>query len=147
MAEKQKKALGRVLLSRDPGLTTVHKWTREIGHRMLTESQYMLEANSRFIHTDDLSSLFTSYDECFLDGLCRRILGPDGIRFDLSKRMTRAAGKTIRYPDADGPPTLRLKWPHTCFPMDFRKATRKSLSAACHARTDWKHFSACLNTS
>ena len=43
-----------------------------------------------------------AYDARFLDGLCGELLGPDGVTFRLSSRMTRAGGKTTRLRSPDG---------------------------------------------
>ncbi|MDE2794867.1 MAG: SprT-like family protein [Gemmatimonadota bacterium] len=94
--------LTRVLLTSDPGKTRIQSWTRDIGQRLLRASPYACEPDFTRIHPDDLSFLFSAYDERFLDGLCGKVLGPGGVFFRLSSRMTRAGGKTTLLREPDG---------------------------------------------
>ena len=89
-------SLTLVLLTSDPGAARIRSWTDDIGRRLLLASSCVGEPNFRRLHTDDLSFLFAAYDARFLDGLCRDLLGPDGVTFRLSSRMSRAGGKTTR---------------------------------------------------
>ena len=89
-------SLARVLLTSDPGAARIRSRTHDIGRRLLLASPYAREPNFRRLHTDDLSFLFAAYDARFLNGLCGKLLGPDGVTFRLSSRMTRAGGKTTR---------------------------------------------------
>ena len=91
------RSLTRVLLTSEPGADRIRRRTRDIGRRLLQASQYAREPNFTRLHIEDLSFLFAAYDERFLGGLCGELLGPDGITFRLSSRMTRAGGKTTRY--------------------------------------------------
>ncbi len=95
------RSLTRVLLTRDPGKARIQSWTHDIGRRLVRASPHICEPNFTRIHPDDLSFLFSAYDERFLDGLCGKVLGPGGVFFRLSSRMTRAGGKTtlLRGPD------------------------------------------------
>ena len=95
-------SLTGVLLTRDPGAARIRGWTHDIGRRLLLASPSAGEPNFRRLHTDDLSSLFAAYDARFLDGLCGELLGPDGVTFRLSSRMSRAGGKTTRLRCPDG---------------------------------------------
>ena len=63
---------------------------------------------SRISTTDDLSFLFAAYDARFLDGLCGKLLGPVGVSFRLSSRMTRAGGETTRHRRPDGTPHFEI---------------------------------------
>ena len=89
-------SLTRVLLTSDPGAARIRSWTHDIGRRLNLASPYAREPNFRRLHTDDLSFLFAAYDAKFLNGLCRKLLGPNGVTFRLSSRMSRAGGKTTR---------------------------------------------------
>ncbi|QDU36896.1 hypothetical protein Mal4_11970 [Maioricimonas rarisocia] len=71
--------------------------TAQIYRTLLARSQWMESGNFRTIHPADLELLFDQYDRLFFDEGCRRVLGPCKLTFRLSKRMTRAAGKTFRY--------------------------------------------------
>lgn len=97
-----RQSLAQILLTRDPGPPRVRERTRSIGRRLLNKSPYVLEPNFTRIHPADLSVLFAAYDARFLDGICGRLLGPAGVTFRLSSRMTRAGGKTTRLRDPDG---------------------------------------------
>ena len=100
MSELQ--SLAQVLLTSDPGEAQIRSWTHDIGRRLLLASPYAREPNFRQLHADDLSFLFAAYDARFLNGLCRELLGPDGVTFRLSSRMSRAGGKTTRLRGPEG---------------------------------------------
>ncbi len=95
-------ALARVLLTSDPGAARIRSWTHAIGRRLLLASPDARERNFTRLHPDDLSFLFAAYDARFLDGICGELLGPDGVTFRLSSRMSRAGGKTTRFRAPDG---------------------------------------------
>ena len=95
-------SLTRVLLTSDPGAARIRSRTDDIGRRLLLASPHVGEPNFRRLHTRDLSFLFAAYDARFLNGLCRDLLGPDGVTFRLSSRMSRAGGKTTRLRRPDG---------------------------------------------
>jgi len=97
-----RQSLKRVLLANDPGAVQSRSWTRDIGQRLLHASPYAREPNFTNLHPDDLSFLFDGYDARFLDGLCRKLLGPEGVTFRLSSRMTRSGGTTTRLQRPDG---------------------------------------------
>ena len=96
------RSLAQVLLTSDPGATRIRSRTDEIGRSLLLASPYSRERNFKRLHVEDLSFLFTAYDRRFLNGLCGEVLGPDGVMFRLSSRMTRAGGKTTRFQRPDG---------------------------------------------
>lgn len=95
-------SLTRLLLTSDPGAVRIRSWTKGIGQRLLFESPYAREPNFTRLHVDDLSHLFVAYDSRFLNGLCGLLLGPQGVTFRLSNRMTRAGGKTTCFRRPDG---------------------------------------------
>lgn len=101
-------ALSRLLLTREPGETTVRAWTDGIANDLLKASPHLRTPNFTEIGRDDLASLFAAYDGRFLDGLCGRILGPGSMAFRLSGRMTRAGGKTTRFDDRGGAPRFEI---------------------------------------
>ena len=96
------RSLTRVLLTTEPDAPLIRRWTRDIGRRLLRASPYACEPNFTRLHPNDLSFLFSAYDERFLDGLCRKVVGPEGVMFRLSSRMSRAGGKTTLLRDPDG---------------------------------------------
>ena len=101
-------SLTRVLLTSDPGAARIRSRTRDIGRRLLRGSPYAREPDFTRLHPDDLSFLFAAYDTRFLDGLCGKVLGPEGVIFRLSSRMTRAGGKTTLLRDPDGTPRFEI---------------------------------------
>ena len=94
--------LKRILLTRDPGQVRISDWTRDIGGRLLEASRFATEPDFTRLHAEDVEFLFRAYDARFLDGKCGTLLGPDGVGFRLSTRMSRAGGKTTRYRRPDG---------------------------------------------
>ena len=100
--DRARQALERILLVCDTGAARIRKRTRSIGKRLLDKSPYVREPNFTALHPDDLALLFTAYDARFLDGICGRMLAPDGVTFRLSSRMTRAGGMTTRIRNPDG---------------------------------------------
>jgi len=75
---------------------------RQIHHDLLGQSKYVREANFTTIHPRDLELLFDAYDRRFLHGLCRTALAGRALRFELSRRMTKASGATRRLRLAGG---------------------------------------------
>jgi len=97
-----RQSLTRVLLTSDPGANRIRSWTKDIEQRLLLDSPHAREPDFARLHIDDLSFLFVAYDTRFLNGLCERLLGPEGVTFRLSSRMTRAGGKTTCFRRPDG---------------------------------------------
>ena len=73
-----------------------------IQREILTHSRYVREADFRSIHDDDLDFLFKRYDEQFFGRLCQSALEGRPLHFKLSRRMTRAGGKTACYTTRSG---------------------------------------------
>ncbi len=101
-------ALSRLLLTREPGEAAVRAWTDEIAEELLGRSAHIRAPNFTDIGPDDLAFLFTAYDGRFLDGLCARTPGPDALSFRLSRRMTRAGGKTTRFEPGGATPRFEI---------------------------------------
>lgn len=74
----------------------------DIYRDVLTHSIHLRQANFKSIHIRDLEFLFAAYDAAFLHGRCRLALAGRKLKFRLSSRMTRAAGKTTAYRARDG---------------------------------------------
>lgn len=89
--------LERLVTSTKLSASEVTERTSQIYRAMLARSEWMERGNFHTIHPDDLERMFDEYDRIFFDEGCRRALGPCRISFRLSKRMTKAAGKTSRY--------------------------------------------------
>ena len=61
-----RRALTRILLTRDPGAARIRKRTRSIGRRLFDASPHVREPNFTAIHPDDLTFLFAAYDARFM---------------------------------------------------------------------------------
>ena len=70
--------------------------TQEIYERVLKESAWLDTGNFSTFHPNDLQRMFDLYDQRFFHSACREALGDTPLSFNISKRMTRAAGKTTR---------------------------------------------------
>lgn len=70
---------------------------QQVASNLLIASPYLNDPDFRRIHPDDLRLLFELYDEHFFDGALQSSLPPSPISFRLSRRMTRAGGKTTRF--------------------------------------------------
>jgi hypothetical protein len=70
--------------------------SREIYERVLRESKHIRAGNFDAIHPADLRRMFALYDETFFGGGCQLLLGSFPLHFRISRRMTRAGGKTAR---------------------------------------------------
>ena len=68
--------------------------TTQIHARVLSQSKYIDAPNFTRIHPADLELLFAAYDDQFFGGRIKESLGTTPLHFGLSKRMTRAGGKT-----------------------------------------------------
>ena len=68
--------------------------TRQIYDTVLQESPSLDGGNFTTIHPSDLARLFAFYDTGFFEAQLRATLGRTPLRFRLSRRMTRAAGRT-----------------------------------------------------
>ena len=77
--------------------------TRQIAAGLLAQSRHIDATNFTVFHPDDLERLFDDYDRLFFEQLCRASLGPDGLRFRISRRMTRVGGTTTRLRQRDRP--------------------------------------------
>jgi len=67
---------------------------RQIHGSVLAESHYLDTPNFTTFHPDDLKRLFEQYDHLFFGSLCRKLLGQTELCFRISRRITRAGGKT-----------------------------------------------------
>ncbi len=66
----------------------------EVHEAVLKQSAHMQEPNFKSFHSDDLKFMFYMYDQRLLNGACAAALAGRPLDFLLSKRMTRAGGKT-----------------------------------------------------
>ena len=86
--------LRNVLESQRPTRTEIQAETQTIHENILAGSRYLKRPNFESFSPNDLEILFDDYDERFFDGQCRASLGSRPLRFRISRRMTRAGGKT-----------------------------------------------------
>lgn len=70
-----------------------------IADQLLTSSTAMQRPNFARIADSDIRTLFELYDDTFFGGVIHKALGKCPLEFRLSKRMTRAGGKTTRWGD------------------------------------------------
>ena len=76
---------------------------RQINGSLLAESSYLNTPNFTTFHPDDLERLFEEYDQLFFESLCRKLLRQTKLSFRISRRMTRAGGKTTRFVQRNDP--------------------------------------------
>jgi len=75
----------------------VSEKTRNIYSKVIEHSKCINEGNFTQISAEDLEFLFDQYDTAFFSGLLRKLLESEKggtLNFTLSKRMTKAGGKT-----------------------------------------------------
>lgn len=73
-----------------------------IREQQLARSPYMRVPDFRSIHPSDIELLFDAYDAAFFHGALRRAIGEVPMHFSLSKRMTKAGGRTRQTRDRSG---------------------------------------------
>lgn len=69
---------------------------------VIVQSRLVRGADFRSIHTSDLEFLFEAYDRRFFAGEMRKTIGQRALAFHLSRRMTRAGGRTARITHRSG---------------------------------------------
>jgi len=69
---------------------------------VLGTSRDLNDPNFNSFHATDVQLLYELYDENFFNGLLLKSLNPQQISFRLSRRMTKAGGKTTRWSDRYG---------------------------------------------
>ena len=77
--------------------------TRLIYDSVLEESPYLDGGNFTTIDASDLKRLFDQYDASFFKSQIDKTLGKTPLHFRLSKRMTRAGGRTAQFTPANHP--------------------------------------------
>jgi hypothetical protein len=92
-------ALQKIVESTTLGADTIKARTTQIHATVLSQSEYIDDANFNCIHPADLECLFEQYDELFFGLQIKEALGDTPLRFGLSKRMTSAGGKTAHFQD------------------------------------------------
>jgi hypothetical protein len=70
--------------------------SRQVYEQILGESRYLRRGNFEAIHNRDLEGLWRAYDALFFEEALRAALGDVPLRFRLSRRLTSAAGQTVR---------------------------------------------------
>jgi hypothetical protein len=101
-------ALANAILIADLPENLIQQRVQRIQRDLLAHSNYLREPDFKVIHARDLEFLFGAYDEQFFAGLCRGALDGKRLDFRLSRRMTRAGGKTSRYTTRVGEVTYEI---------------------------------------
>jgi len=68
----------------------------EIKESVLVKSLHLDTENSTCVHPVDIEQMFDLYDQLFFEKGCRNLMTHAPLSFRLSRRMTRAGGKTSR---------------------------------------------------
>jgi len=107
---------------------TIAERNAAIRAELLARSQYIRAPNFQIIHHTDLELLFDGYDAAFFQGALRKALGSVPLYFSLSKKMTRAGGRTRRTVDRNRVPldhdiTISSTILFNCFEDDHRAIT------------------------
>ena len=90
-------ALAERILSPGRGRKETRDRQERVRVHLLSKSLHIRVPDFLAISPEDLLTLFNAYDREFLGGGCRRALGDRKLDFRLSKRMTRAGGKTTQF--------------------------------------------------
>jgi len=78
----------------------IHQRQSRIHHEVLELSRSMESPNFKRLDTDDLRRMTMLYDREFFDSRLLTTIGRERMKFGLSSRMTRTAGKLVtQYPD------------------------------------------------
>ena len=80
-----------------------------IADNVMTTSPYLVKPNFDKVHSDDVRLFYELYDEHYFGGLLQHNLDHQSISFRLSRRMTRAGGKTTRWHQRSGPQKPRYE--------------------------------------
>jgi hypothetical protein len=102
----------------------IQRRTRGIYDSVLRQSRHIDGGNFNVIHQDDVRRLFDGYDAAFFSGGCRQAVGPTGLQFRLSKRMTSAGGKTTRFKPRAGRPHFEIAVSTTLLFQTFHDVER-----------------------
>ena len=105
-------------LVRNRRTTTVERrqLNQLIADNIFATSPYLRKANFENLHASDIQLLYELYDENYFCGLLQASLNSKLLSFRLSKRMTRAGGKTTRWSD-----------PRRCRPARYEIAVATTL--------------------
>ena len=108
-------------------LEEVRQRQRRIHTEVLQLSRSMESPNFTRLDSDDLRRMAMLYDREFFDSQLLTLIGRDRLRFGISSRMTRIAGKLVtHYPD---------------------RASKKLTDAQRHARQDTRRFEMVLSST
>jgi hypothetical protein len=99
-----------------------------IREQQLTRSAYTTVPDFRSIHPFDIALMFDAYDAAFFQGALRRAIGEVPMHFSLSKKMTKAGGRTRQTRDRSGAVvayeiTISSTILYNCFEEDHREIT------------------------
>ena len=134
-------ALRSLVETAEVSASRVSAETRLIYDHVLKESPYLTAGNFTTIHTSDLKRLFAEYDRRFFKAQIGPTLGRTPLRFRLSKRMTRAGGKTTQYGGPNHPsyPLYEISVSTTLLFQCFAGEDHRSITVSgvtCHDRME-----------
>ncbi len=114
--------------------SVIESKTKIIYERMLDESKYIDRGNFTCIGSPDLKRMFELYDEIFFNGYFSKN-HPDKVFFKISRRMTRAGGKTESYRN---PEIYVIKLSSTLLFQSFEDKDREAVvnGIVCHDRLE-----------
>ena len=113
---------------RDGRLKTAERrlLNQAIADSVFAISPYLTAPNFDSFHSEDIRLLYELYDEHYFHGLLLSSLSPRQISFRLSKRMTRAGGKTTRWgaPSGSAAPRYEIAISSTLLFQSFQDPER-----------------------
>jgi len=102
MIPQPREALANMVLSLSLSGEMIQQRLGRVHQELLSHSPHLGALDFTRIRALDLESLFGAYDRYFFNGLCRTLMGSRTLIFRLSRRMTRAGGKTARFRQSNG---------------------------------------------
>ncbi len=101
--------LRRIVETRTYDSGAVHALGQDVYRSLLASSADLDAANFNALHPTDLSRLFDEYDRRFFDAAITGTLAEGALRFRVSKRMTSAGGRTVRFVPRGRPEQARYE--------------------------------------
>ncbi|MCP4170246.1 MAG: hypothetical protein GY758_05665, partial [Fuerstiella sp.] len=108
--DSSRQQLEQVVRTRQTTMQERQQLNQLIADNVFVTSQHLRKANFESLHASDIQLLYELYDENYFRGLLQSTLCSKLMSFRLSKRMTRAGGKTTRWKDPRGkrPPRYEI---------------------------------------
>ena len=115
----------------------IRSWRDEIHKQVLVSSRSMNGSNFTRVSQTDLQRMVRLYDDRFFGGQIVATAASEGLRFSLSSRMTRTAGKLVtQYPQGDynGIRQFEMVLSSTLLFQTFEDVSRPVAVAGCPCR-------------